>query len=52
MGLISHENLKLAFVRAGVDISDEEVSHVIAEVDFKQIGKVDFDEFKTMMIGD
>lgn len=50
-GSLDKDEMKLLMATLGHDLSDEEVSNMIAEVDDDGNGEIDYDEFKAMLKG-
>jgi calcium-dependent protein kinase len=51
-GFISINDMGIALKKVGIMASDEEINHMIEEYDFAKPGKIDFEEFKAMMLAD
>jgi calcium-dependent protein kinase len=51
-GFISINDMGVALKKIGIAASDTEINHMIEEYDFAKPGKIDFDEFKAMMLAD
>lgn len=49
-GLITTENVQLAFQKLGQDLSLEEVQQIINEHDSSKDGQISFDEFKAIFL--
>lgn len=49
-GYITPDNIKEAFAKAGKNVSEEDIKHILENHDLEKNGMLSFDEFKQMFV--